>query len=67
MSTSELKIKSAKTKKRTKRKKKEKSRNRRNESFMFFSKNPLETQNKMQEDSRVFREVFWAKFDDDLR
>ena len=32
-----------------------------------FSKNLLESQKKMQEESRSFREVFWAKFDDDLR
>ena len=35
--------------------------------FSFFSNNLLENQKKMQKESRSFREVFWAKFDDDLR
>ena len=33
----------------------------------YFSKNLLESQKKLQEESCNFREVFWAKVHDDLR
>ena len=44
-----------------------KQRKKKSQPNIQFSKNLLESQKKMQEESRSFREVFWAKFDDDLR